>query len=74
MLVDPSGIIKISTDRKLQGSSFSRHYPQMRLGVLVPVSYALPEGKSLFVIPVMGLNEKIGTIAFVYSYRELLQP
>lgn len=74
MLVDPSGIIRISTDRKLQGSSFSRYYPQMRLGVLVPVSYALPEGKSLFVIPVMGLNEKIGTIAFVYSYRDLLQP
>jgi hypothetical protein len=74
MLVDPSGIIKVSTDRKLQGSAFSKRYPQMKLGVLVPVSYAVPEGKSMFVVPVMGLNEKIGTIAFIYSYRELPLP
>jgi hypothetical protein len=74
MLVDPSGIIKVSTDRKLLGSSFSVRYPYMKLAVLVPVSYAVPEGKSMFVVPVMGLNEKIGTIAFIYSYRELLLP
>jgi uncharacterized protein YneF (UPF0154 family) len=74
MLIDPSGIIKVSTDRKLQGSFFSMRYPQMKLGGLVPVSYAVPEGKSMFLVPVMGLNEKIGTIAFVYSYRELLLP
>jgi hypothetical protein len=74
MLVDPSGIIKISTDRKLQGSSSSLHYPRMRLNALVVVSYAMPEGKSMFLVPVMGLNEKIGSIAFVYSYRELSLP
>jgi hypothetical protein len=74
MLVDPAGMVKLSTDRKLQGSSFLSHYPQMRLNAMVPVSYALSEGRSLFLVPVMGLNEKIGTIAFVYKYRELLQP
>ena len=71
MLVDPSGIIKISTDRKLQGHSFSSSYPLMKLSASVPVSYAMPEGKSMFLVPVMGLNERIGTIAFTYSYREL---
>ncbi len=74
MLVDPSGFIKISTDRKLQGSSFSLRYPQMKLGASVPVSYAVPERKSMFLVPVMGLNEQIGTIAFIYSYRELSIP
>lgn len=74
MLIDPSGIIKVSTDRKLQGSSFFRRYPQMKLGAMVPVSYAVPEGRSMFLVPVMGLNEKIGTIAFLYSYRELSLP
>ncbi len=74
MLIDPSGIIKVSTDRKLQGSSFSLRYPQMKLSALVPVSYAVPEGKSMFLVPVMGLNEKIGTIAFIYKYRELSLP
>jgi hypothetical protein len=74
MLVDPSGLIKISTDRKLQGSSFLMRYPQMKLAASVPVSYAMPEGKSMFLVPVMGLNARIGTIAFIYSYRELLLP
>ena len=74
MLVDPSGMIRISTDRKLQGSSFSLSYPGMKLGASVPVSYAMPERKSMFVVPVMGLNERIGTIAFIYSYRKLLLP
>jgi hypothetical protein len=74
MLVDPSGLIKISTDRKLQGSSFLMRYPQMKLAASVPVSYAMPEGKSMFLVPVMGLNAKIGTIAFIYTYRKLLQP
>ena len=71
MLVDPFGTIKVSSDRKLLGSSFSRLYPGMSLGTIEPLSFALPEGKSIFIVPVMGLNEKIGTIVFVYSYREL---
>ena len=71
MLVDPAGTIKVSTDRKLQGGSFLLRYPQMKLGTPVQVSYALPEGKSMFLVPVMGLNSRLGTIAFIYSYRTL---
>ncbi len=74
MLLDPSGTIKVSTDRKLQGSSFLMRYPQMKLAASVPVSYAMPDGKSMFLVPVMGLNARIGTIAFLYSYRELSLP
>ena len=74
MLLDPAGSIKVSTDRKLQGGSFLMRYPQMKLGSPVPVSYALPEGKSMFLVPVMGLNSRIGTIAFIYTYRTLSLP
>jgi len=74
MLVDPAGTIKVSTDRKLQGSSFLLRYPQMKLGAPVQVSYALPQGKSMFLVPVMGLNARLGTIAFIYSYRTLALP
>ena len=74
MLLDPAGIVKVSTDRKLQGSSFLLRYPQMKLGSPVPVSYALPEGKSMFLVPVMGLNSSLGTIAFIYRYRTLSLP
>ncbi len=74
MLLDPSGTIIVSTDRKLQGSSFLLRYPQMKLGATVQVSYALPEGKSMFLVPVMGLNARLGTIAFIYSYRTLSVP
>lgn len=31
-------------------------------------------GKNMFIVPVMGLNEKIGTIAFSYRYRAPLSP
>ena len=46
----------------------------MKLAASVPVSYAMPDGKSMFLVPVMGLNARIGTIAFLYSYRELSLP
>ncbi len=74
MLVDPSGTIKVSTDRKLQGSPFSRSYPGMNLGSSELVFYPVQQGKSMFLVPVMGLNEKIGTIAFVCTYQELMLP
>ncbi|MCX6179714.1 MAG: hypothetical protein NT163_10205 [Chlorobiales bacterium] len=74
MLADPSGIIKVSTDRKLQGSSIYRSYPGMSLGNSDLVSYPVTKGKSLFLVPVMGLNGKIGTIFFTYTYQELLLP
>ena len=74
MLLDPSGSVKVSTDRKILGSSFSSRYPGFRLDASTPVSYRVQEGKSMYLIPVMGLNEKIGTIAFLYSYGELSLP
>ena len=74
MLIDPSGTIKVSTDRKLQGSSFSRLFPGMNLGTSELISYPLQQRKNMFLVPVMGLNDKIGTIAFICNYQELLTP
>ncbi len=74
MLLDPSGTIKVSTNRKLLGSSFALLYPQLNFSVSKPVSYKLQGGKSMFIVPVMGLNEKIGSIVFSYRYRAPLLP
>ena len=74
MLIDPSGTIKVSTDRKLQGTLFSRSYPGMNLDSLGLVFYPLQQNKNMFLVPVMGLNDKIGTIAFLCSYEELMLP
>jgi len=74
MLVDPSGIVRVSTDRKIQGNSFTLRYPGFRLDHMATVSYRVVEGQSLFLVPVMGLNEKIGTVAFLYRYRRLSLP
>jgi hypothetical protein len=71
MLVEPDGLIKVSTDRKLQGTAFSVLYPGMEIGVQKPVSYGLRDGSSLFVLPVMGLSGRLGTIAFMYNYQPL---
>jgi hypothetical protein len=71
MLIEPDGMIKVSTDRKLQGTAFSVLYPGMEIGVQKPVSYGLRNGSSLFVLPVMGLSDRLGTIAFIYNYQQL---
>ncbi|MEI8187009.1 MAG: hypothetical protein WCG19_09965 [Chlorobiaceae bacterium] len=74
MLVDPSGTVKVSTDRKLQGNSFAKSYPGMNLGASELVTYPVQKGKNMFLVPVMGLSERIGTIAFIYSYQEFMLP
>ena len=74
MLLDPDGTVRVSTDRKLQGLAFSGLYPGMNAASEEIVSYSLSEGNSLFLVPVMGLNARIGTIAFVYSFEQLSRP
>ena len=74
MLIDPSGNIKVSTDRKLQGSSFALSYPGINIKTSELVAYPVQKGKNMFLVPVMGLNEKIGTVAFIYNYQELSLP
>jgi hypothetical protein len=74
MLLDPDGTVRIATDRKLQGSTFSSLYPGMDALSQQVVSYSISEGSSMFLVPVMGLTERIGTIAFVYSFSRLVRP
>jgi hypothetical protein len=74
MLLDPQGTVRVASDRKLQGSAFSGLYPGMSPVSQEIVSYGLTKGSSLFLVPVMGLNERIGTIAFVYSFGQLSRP
>lgn len=74
MLLDPDGTVRIASDRKLQGGSFSELYPGKQITHEGLVAYPLSQGTSLFLVPVMGLNEKIGTIAFVYSFGQLSSP
>ncbi|MBM3162236.1 MAG: hypothetical protein FJZ79_02700 [Chlorobi bacterium] len=74
MLLDPEGTVRIASDRKLQGSAFSGLYPGMDSSSQQVVSYPLAKGSSLFLVPVMGLNARIGTIAFVYSFERLSGP
>lgn len=74
MLLDSTGTVKVATDRKILGSAFSALYPGLDAGTGQIVSYPLSEGSSLFLVPVMGLNARIGTIAFVYSYQQISIP
>jgi len=74
MLLDSTGTVKVATDRKIQGSAFSGLYPGLDSGTEQIVSYPLSEGSSLFLVPVMGLNARIGTIVFVYSYQQISRP
>ena len=68
LLADASGTVRVSTDRRHLGAA---------LTTLVPVEATLAdkvevrvqaEGPKLLVIPVMGLNSRLGTV--VVSYRQ----
>lgn len=68
LLADSSGKVRVSTDRRYLG---------VELSTLVPVEATLPDEVAvragpdetkLLVIPVMGLNSRIGTV--VVSYRQ----
>lgn len=74
MLIDPQGVVKVASDRNLKGKSFYALYPSASINEERLVSYPLSATKSLFVLPVMGLNAKIGTIAFVYTCRSFVAP
>jgi hypothetical protein len=68
LLADSTGKVRVSTDRRYLGAALS---------TLVPVEATLPEEvevragpnqTKLLVIPIMGLNSRLGTV--VVSYRE----
>lgn len=67
LLAGADGLIRLATDRKLQGAPFGDHFPAALLtepGVAVRVGEA---GDRHLVLPIQGLNERLATVVLVYA-------
>ncbi len=61
------GTVVVATDKKLEGASFSSLYPGEFLQKNEMVITDDQKGNILIVIPIMGLNDKIGVFLMVYE-------
>lgn len=68
VLADSGGTVRVSTDRRHLGAALTTLVPvEATLADAVAVRTS-PEGPKLLVVPVMGLNSRLGTV--VVSYRQ----
>lgn len=62
LLADPAGKILVASDKKHQGGEFTAVYPAELLDQVVTTVLPGRDGKRWLVIPVMGLNSRLGTV------------
>ena len=68
-LADPAGNILLSSDKKLEGKSFSQFYPSIILDANSTMVVD-KDSTSIYVFgPVMGLDKKLGTLLFITSTK-----
>lgn len=66
LVVDRDGRIVLASDRKLQGASFTEHFPAGLLGAPDVAISDGEEGTKQLVMPVQGLNARLGSVLVVY--------
>lgn len=66
-LADRDGRVMLASDRKLQGALFSEHFPaELATGQEVAV-HAGNGGNKYLLMPIQGLNTRLGTAVIVYT-------
>ncbi|MGB9824483.1 MAG: hypothetical protein ACPLN0_06205 [Candidatus Hydrothermia bacterium] len=65
--VDNTGKIVVSTDEGMQGTEFSRFYPDSILEVNEVSITGDETGRIISVSPVMGLNARLGSLVLIYE-------
>ncbi|HUX63319.1 hypothetical protein [Sulfuricella sp.] len=61
------GSVMVASDRKHKGAAFSRLYAERYLGAEQISAEETGPGKWLVVVPIMGLNARLGTVAMDYQ-------
>lgn len=61
------GVVAVASDRKQQGAAFGSLYPERYLTAEQISAEETAPGKWLLVVPVMGLNARLGTLAIEYQ-------
>jgi hypothetical protein len=70
LLVDTTGTIVLSTDKKVQGQKFGNYYPVefLQANDVVIISDSV---NIRAVAPVMGLNSRLGTLVITYGLEKI---
>lgn len=72
VLVSDEGKLLVSTDKRLESEEASEIYPAEILDLPVTTIKSDVGGKKLLVVPVMGLNKRLGTVVISYNPPSLL--
>lgn len=66
-LADSSGRILTASDRKLQGGTFSEHFPAELLNEPAVAVHPGEDGQKNLALPVQGLTQRLGTVVVAYQ-------
>jgi hypothetical protein len=66
LLAGADGVVRLATDRKLQGGAFSAHFPEALLAEPAVVIRPGADGEKWLVLPIQGLNSRLGTVLVAY--------
>ncbi len=66
-LAGADGVVRLASDRKLQGVAFADHFPAALLAEPAVVVRPDEAGQRRLVIPIQGLNERLATVVLVYT-------
>lgn len=71
LVVKSDGIVAVSTDKKLEGMSFSSLYPTQTLNQDEISATSAEDGNIVVVAPIMGLNARLGFIYMIYMPEKI---
>jgi len=71
VLSDPSGKLLVSSDKKYQDGEFAQAFPAELLNEAQVSIRPGPDGSKLLVMPIMGLNTRMGTAVLSYTPETL---
>lgn len=63
--------VLVATDRRFQGTRFSEHFPAELLERDQTIVEAADQGRLRLVVPIMGINRRLGTLVVFYRPEEL---
>lgn len=67
LVIDEEGTIRSATDKKMEGSEFSKHYEPSYLEANDVQVSTLEDNRFLVTAPIVNYNSRLGTLALVYE-------
>ncbi len=73
VLISEEGKLLVSTDKRLEDEAAAKTYPKEVLNQRKVTMTSDSKGRKMLVVPVMGLNSRLGTVVITYNPPSLLK-